>query len=295
MGEEYGFFIGCTIPLKLPHLEKAFRDVAGILDVKLKEMEGVSCCPEPVSLQSLNIDTWVALGARNLAIAEKMGVNIMTICSGCYETLKTVSVLLEEDEEYLGKVNGILNKIGYNYTGKTKVYHFVELFSQPEWLEKIKNLLIKPLDDLNLAVHYGCHLIRPSKIMRFDHPEKPVKIDIILEALGAKTVEFANKLECCGFCARLQEEIGMKLVEDKMTELCELEEEVDALIAVCPSCTTQYDRKEKIIARKTGKELDIPILYLAEVMAIALGIDLEELSLKKRSVKPNKLIEKLTT
>ncbi len=295
MGEEYGFFIGCTIPLKLPHLEKAFRDVAGILDVKLIEMEGVSCCPEPVSLQSLNIDTWVALGARNLAIAEKMGVNIIAICSGCYETLKTVSVLLEEDEEYLGKINGILQKIGYNYTGKTKVYHFVELFSQPEWLEKIKKLLIKPLDDLNLAVHYGCHLIRPSKIMQFDHPEKPEKIDIILEALGAKTVEFANKLECCGFCARLQEEIGMKLVEDKMTELCELEEDVDALIAVCPSCTTQYDRKEKIIARKTGKELDIPILYLAEVMAIALGIDLEDLSMNKRSVKPNKLIEKLTT
>ncbi len=292
MAEEYGFFIGCTIPLKLPHLEKAFRDVAGILDVKLKEMEGVSCCPEPVSLQSLNIDTWVALGARNLAIAEKMGVNIMTICSGCYETLKTVSVLLEEDEEYLGKINGILQKIGYNYTGKTKVYHFVELFSQPEWLEKIKKLLLKPLDDLNLAVHYGCHLIRPSKIMQFDHPEKPEKIDIILEALGAKTVEFANKLECCGFCARLQEEIGMKLVEDKMTELCELEEDVDALIAVCPSCTTQYDRKEKLIARKTGKELNIPVLYLAEVMAIALGIELE-LKIGK-SVKPNKLIEKLT-
>jgi len=295
MAEEYGFFIGCTIPLKLPHLEKAFRDVAGILDVKLKEMEGVSCCPEPVSLQSLNIDTWVALGARNLAIAEKMGVNIMTICSGCYETLKTVSVLLDEDEEYLKKINGIIQKIGYNYTGKTKVYHFVELFSQPEWLEKIKKLLIKPLDDLNLAVHYGCHLIRPSKIMRFDHPEKPEKIDIILEALGAKTVKFATKLECCGFCARLQAEIGEKLVEDKMTELCELEEDVDGLIAVCPACTTQLDRKEKIVARRTGKELDIPVLYLAEVMAIALGIQLEDLSLKNRSVKPTKLIEKLTT
>jgi len=295
MAEEYGFFIGCTIPLKLPHLEKAFRDVAGILDVKLIEMEGVSCCPEPVSLQSLNIDTWVALGARNLAIAEKMGVNIIAICSGCYETLKTVSVLLEEDEEYLGKINGILQKIGYNYTGKTKVYHFVELFSQPEWLEKIKKLLIKPLDDLNLAVHYGCHLIRPSKIMQFDHPEKPEKIDIILEALGAKTVEFANKLECCGFCARLQEEIGEKLVEDKMTELCEMDETIDALITVCPSCTTQLDRKEKIVARRTGKVLDIPVLYLAEVMAIALGIELEDLSLKKRSVQPNKLIEKLKT
>jgi len=292
---EYALYLGCTIPLKMPHLEKAFRDVAGILDVKLKEMEGVSCCPEPVSLQSLNIDTWITLGARNLSIAEKMGLNILTICSGCYETLKTVSVLLEEDEKYLEKINEILKKINHNYTGKTKVYHFVELFSQPEWLEKLKSLTVKPLGDLNLAVHYGCHLVRPSKIMQFDHPERPEKIDIILEALGANTVEFATKLECCGFCARLQEEIGDKLVEDKMTELCELEVEVDALIAVCPACTTQYDRKEKVIARKTGKELDIPVLYLAEIMAIALGVELEDLSLKQRSVKPNKLIEKLTT
>ena len=292
---EYALFLGCTIPLKLPHLEKAFRDVASILNVKLKEMEGVSCCPEPVSLQSLNIDTWMTLGARNLAIAEKMGLNIMTICSGCYETLKTVSVLLNEDEEYLAKINEILKKINYKYTGKTKVFHFVELFSQPEWLEKIKNILVKPLDDLNLAVHYGCHLIRPSKIMQFDHPEKPEKIDIILQALGAKTIEFATKLECCGYCARLQDEIGEKLVEDKMTELCELEEEVDALIAVCPACTTQYDRQEKIISRKSGKDLDIPVLYLAEIMAYALGVDLQDLSLKNRSVKPYKLINKLTT
>ncbi|MHA1883545.1 MAG: CoB--CoM heterodisulfide reductase iron-sulfur subunit B family protein [Promethearchaeota archaeon] len=293
--KELALYLGCTIPLKLPHLEKAFRDVASILDLKLKEMEGVSCCPEPVSLQSLNIDTWVTLGARNLAIAEKMGLDVLTICSGCYETLKTVSVLLEEDEEYLKKIDGILKKINYNYTGKTKVYHFVELFSQPEWLEKIEKILVKPLDDLNLAVHYGCHLVRPSKIMQFDHPERPEKIDLILKTLGAKTVEFANKLECCGFCARLQDEIGEKLVEDKMTELCELEEEVDALIAVCPACTTQYDRKERMIARKTGKELDIPILYLAEIMAIALGVDLQDLSLTNRSVRPKKLIDKLTT
>lgn len=292
---EYAMFLGCTIPLKLPHFEKAFRQVANILNVKLKEMEGVSCCPEPVAMQSLNIDTWMALGARNLSIAEKMGLDVLTICSGCYETLKTVSVLLEEDREYLEKINGILKKINHRYTGKTKVYHFVEIFAQPEWLNKIKNLVVKPLDDLNLAVHYGCHLVRPSKIMRFDHPERPEKIDIILETLGAKTIDFASKLECCGYCARLQDEIGEKLVEDKMTELCELEEDVDALIAVCPACVTQYDRKEKIISRRTGKDLDIPVLYLPEMMAIALGIELEDLSLKNRSVKPTKLIEKLTT
>ncbi len=292
---DFAMFLGCNIPLKQPNLEKAFRDICSILGINLKEMEGVSCCPEPVSLQSLNIDTWLTLGARNLAIAERMGLDVMTICSGCYETLKTVSVLLEEDPEHKAKINSILSKIKYEYKGDIKVWHMVELFSQPEWLDKIKQSLVKPLDDLTFAVHYGCHLVRPSKIMRFDHPEKPERIDVILKALGAKTIDFANKLECCGYCARLQDEIGEKLVEDKMTELCELEEDVDALIAVCPACVTQYDRKEKLIARKTGKELDLPVLYLPEIMAVALGVSLEDVNLKQRSVKPDKLIEKLTT
>jgi heterodisulfide reductase subunit B len=292
---KFALFLGCTIPLKNPHLEKAFREVASILGIELEEMKGVSCCPEPVSLQSLNVETWLTLGARNLAIAEKMGLDVITICSGCYETLKTVSVLLGEDKEHLKKINSVLKKINYEYKGTTKVYHFVEILSQPEWIEKIKSVTVKPLDDLNLAVHYGCHLIRPSKIMRFDHPERPEKIDIILEALGASTHNFATKLECCGYCARLQEEIGDKLVEEKLTELKGLEVEIDAMIAVCPACITQFDRKAKVISRKTDKELDIPILYLPEIMAIAFGVDMEELGLTNRSIRPTKLMEKLKT
>ena len=118
-------------------------------------------------------------------------------------------------------------------------------------------------------------------------------MDLILEALGANSVAFAAKLECCGFCARLNEDIGFKLVEDKMTELKDLETDVDAMVGVCPACVSQYDRKERLLSRKTGKELDIPVLYLAELMAIAFGIDTEKLSLNQRSVKPTKLIEKL--
>jgi heterodisulfide reductase subunit B len=290
---EFAIFLGCTIPLKFPHFEFAFREVASILNVQLKEMEGASCCPEPVSLQSLNVDTWLTLGARNLAIAEKMGLDVLTICSGCYETLKTVSVLLEEDKTHLEKVNSILKKIGYEYKGTSKVFHFVELFSREDMLEEIKKRIVKPLDDLNLAVHYGCHLIRPSKIMQLDDPERPYKMDEILEVLGAKSVAFASKLECCGYCARLNENIGLKLVEQKIDELKSLEDEVDALIAVCPACVSQYDRKEKILSRKTGKELDIPVLYLPELMALAFGIESERLNLTNRSIKADKLLAKL--
>lgn len=292
---EFALFLGCTIPLKLPHLEKAFRDVMDVLDIQMQEMDGASCCPEPVAMQSLNVDAWLTMGARNLALAEKMGLDVMTICSGCYETLKTVEVLLARDKEKLDMVNDILQEINYSYKGDTKVWHFVELFSQPKWLKKLKELVVRPLTEFSFAVHYGCHLIRPSEIMQFDDPERPEKIDIIMEALGANTVDFATKLECCGYCARLQDEIGEELVEEKMTELVTLDQEVDALIAVCPACITQYDRKERLLARKSERDLDIPVLYLPEIMAIALGIDIDQLDLKRRSIRPTKLIQKLQT
>jgi heterodisulfide reductase subunit B len=292
---EFALFLGCTIPLKFPHFELAFREVANILNISFKEMEGASCCPEPVSLQSLNVDTWLTLGARNLAIAEKMGLDVMTICSGCYETLKTVKVLLEEDKEQFDRVNKVLGKIGYEYKGTSDVLHFVELFSRDDMLEKIKQVLIRPLDDLNIAAHYGCHLIRPSKIMQFDDPERPETMDKILKILGANTVAFAAKLECCGYCARLNEDIGFELVEQKLVELKSLEKEVDAMVAVCPACVSQYDRKERLLSRDLDQDLDIPILYLPELLAVAFGVDIEKLDLRRRSVKPDKLMEKLKT
>ncbi|MGV9197456.1 MAG: CoB--CoM heterodisulfide reductase iron-sulfur subunit B family protein [Promethearchaeia archaeon] len=290
---EFALFLGCTIPLKMPHLEKAFREVMDVLGVNMQEMEGASCCPEPVAMQSLNMDAWLTMGARNLALAERMGLDVMTICSGCYETLKTVEVLLHEDKEKFDMVNEILGDINYEYKGTNKVWHFVELWSQPEWLETIGEKIVHPLDDFNFAIHYGCHLIRPSEIMQFDDPERPEKIDIIMNQLGANTIDFATKLECCGYCARLQDEIGEELVEEKMTELVMLEQEVDALIAVCPACITQYDRKERLLSRKSERNLDIPVLYLPEIMAIALGIDIDKLNLMRRSVRPTKLMEKL--
>lgn len=293
MNNEYALFLGCTIPLKFPHFEKAFREISEVLDIKYKEMEGASCCPDPVATQSLNVDTWLTIAARNLAIAEEMNLDIMTVCSGCYETLKTTKVLLERDKDAFARVNSVLNQIDIEYKGTSDVLHFVELFVQDEMMERIKEKIVKPLDDLNIAAHYGCHLIRPSEILQFDDPERPESMDKILDLLGAKTVAFASKLECCGYCARLNDDIGMKLVKEKIVDLKNLENMVDTMVAVCPACVSQYDRKERLLDRDTDVDMDIPVLYLPELMAIAFGIDIEKLDLTRRSVRPTKLLEKL--
>jgi heterodisulfide reductase subunit B len=293
MDYEYALFLGCTIPLKFPHFEKAFREISDVLGINYREMEGASCCPDPVATQSLNVDTWLTLAARNLAIAEEMGLDIMTVCSGCYETLKTTKVLLERDNDAFDRVNSVLNQINIDYKGTSDVLHFVELFVQDEMLNRIKENIVKPLDDLNIAAHYGCHLIRPSEILQFDDPERPESMDKILDTLGAQTIAFASKLECCGYCARLNEDIGMELVKDKIVDLKNLEGMVDTMVAVCPACVSQYDRKERLLDRDTEVDMDIPILYLPELMAIAFGIDTDKLDLKRRSVRPTKLLEKL--
>jgi heterodisulfide reductase subunit B len=295
MSKEFALFLGCTIPLKYPHFEKAFREISKILDINYKEMEGASCCPDPVATQSLNVDTWLTIAARNISIAEKMGLDIMTVCSGCFETLKTTKVLLEEDNEAFDRVNSVLNQINFNYEGSSDVLHFVELFVQEEMLKKIEEKIVRPLDDLNIAAHYGCHLIRPSKVLQFDDPERPESMDKILNVLKANTVAFASKLECCGYCARLNEDIGFKLVEEKMVDLKHLDQDVDVMVAVCPACVSQYDKKERILQRKTAEDLDIPILYLPELMALAFGVDTDKLDLRRRSVRPTKLLEKLKT
>lgn len=290
---DYAFFLGCTIPLRYPQLEAATRAVCNILGIGLKEIHGASCCPEPVAIQSLGIETWLTLGARNLALAEKMNLDVLTVCSGCFETLKTVHVMLGKDKKYFDMVNKILNKIGYEYKGTSKVYNIAEILSEDDIIQKIKNAVSLPLEGIRLASHSGCHLIRPSKILEFDNPERPELMDKILSALGTKVIQYSETVTCCGYCARLNEEIGDDLCEIKFTDL--EKNKVEALITVCPACTSQYDLHERKINRDREEKMEIPVIHLPEIMALAFGINpkSENMDIMKRAIRPRKLLEKL--
>jgi heterodisulfide reductase subunit B len=290
---DYAFFLGCTIPLRYPHLEAATRAVCETLKIGLKEIEGASCCPEPVAIQSLGIETWLTLGARNLCLAEKMGLDILTVCSGCYETLKTVRVMLEREPKHKDEINKVLKGIGYEYKGTSKVYHLTELLVEEEMMQKIKAAVSVPLEGIRLASHPGCHLIRPSKILEFDDPERPELMDTIIKLLGAEAVKYTENVTCCGFCARLNEQIGDDLCELKFEDL--EKNEIDAMITVCPACTNQYDIHERKINKDREEKLEIPVIHLPEIMALAFGINpkSENMDIMKRAIRPKKLLEKL--
>ena len=292
--KDFAIFLGCTIPIKNIEFERASRVVLEDLGFRLHDMKGAGCCPNPVAIQSLKSETWMALAARNIAIAEAMEMDIITLCAGCFETLREVNQMLKHNQKYREKTQEILSSSGVEYKGSVTVHHFASIFSDEEVLKRIEVLATTPLD-LSVAAHYGCHLIRPSMHMKFDDPERPESIDKILKAIGIKPLDYANKVECCGYCARLHEEIGQTLSERKVKELKSLE--ADCLAAVCPACSNQYENAQRKHNRAhPGSEtLDLPILYLTELIALAFGYSPKELGLKSKMIKPTNLIEKIST
>ena len=168
MSIEYASFLGCQIPLRLPSIEIASRKVFSKLGLKTVDLLGYSCCPEPVISRLLDKTAWLAISARNLAIAEELNLDLMTLCNGCYETLVETNEILRNEPEEMEKVNVILGRFGKRYNGGVEVKHVVEVLYEDVGFKKIMDNIVKP-QKMQVALHYGCHMYREpygEEIMR---------------------------------------------------------------------------------------------------------------------------------
>ena len=178
---KYAFFLGCIAPLRYPGVEKSTRVVCEKLGIELADLTDASCCPAPGVIRAFSRTTWLAAAARNLALAEQMGLPIMTICNGCFGSLFEAAHELNHNAEERAKVNEILAKIGMEYKGTTEVYHFAEVFYREVGVEKIKAACTKTLD-YGIAAFYGCHFLKPGDIKGIDDTEDPKILDELIEA-----------------------------------------------------------------------------------------------------------------
>lgn len=276
---EYGFFLGCIAPLRYPGIEKATRKVCEALDIGLVDLEGAACCPAPGVIRSFNKETWLVGAARNLALAEKQGVDIMTICNGCYGSLFDANHELQEDQEKLEKVNEALKEIGLEYSGGVKVRHFAELFARDVGFDAIKDKVSNQLD-YKVAVHYGCHFVKPSNIKKLDDPERPRMLDDLVEATGCESVWYKDKQMCCGAGGGVRSgvaDVALKMTEEKLKNVKAVN--ADFILDVCPFCHLQYDRGQDEL---TG--YDIPVVHLAQLYGMAFGLPKEDLGLEAHKV-----------
>jgi len=280
--DKFALFLGCIAPLRYPGIEKATRDVFKALGYNLKEMTGAGCCPAPGVIRSFNQATWLALAARNLAIAEKQGCDILTICNGCYGSLFDANHMLNEDPELMKKVNTILKEVGMHYEGKVQVRHFAEVLFNDLGIEKVKQKMTNPLN-LNVAAHYGCHFTRPSKLKHIDDPERPRMLDELIEWTGSKSVPYADKMMCCGAGGGVRSrdaKFALSFTETKLKNIKAAK--ADYIIDVCPFCHLQFDRSQRDLPG-----YDIPVIHLSQLYGLAMGLPKSSLGLEAHEVKVN--------
>ncbi len=268
---KYAFFLGCVMPMRYPGIESSTRVIMKELGFELVDIEEFSCCPAPGITRSLHSPTWLSVAAHNLVAAQEAKLDILTVCNGCYGSLDEAAHVLNHDDAKRDEINKILKKAGSKeYKGKTQVRHFAEVLHKELGPDAIAKKVKHSLDHLNIAIHYGCHFLKPSAVRNLDNPETPHLLEDLVEATGATSVEYRHKQMCCGAGGGVRAntpDVALKMTEEKLKYLDEVE--VDLILDVCPFCHLQYDRGQKDL----GREKQYPVLHLSQLYGLAFGMD----------------------
>jgi len=290
LSSKYLIFLGCAIPYRVSAFEISARRILHKLDVELVEMPEFNCCGLP--LDPVSHEMMLILAARNLALAEQQGLNIITLCPGCAGTLKKVNKILKEDKTLREQINGHLKESGLEFKGTVAAKHLMQVLIEDVGLEKVKSTVVKPLTMLKVAEHNGCHILRPKEYIGFDDPEDPQTLKILIEATGATCLDYMDETECCGApSVGVSDKIALQLARDKLNHVKIVDAE--ALITICPFCHIMYDTNELRIEKLFNEAYGIPILHYPQLLGLAMGLTPEELAFNELRVNASKLLKKV--
>ncbi len=272
MANRLPIFWGCTIGHRLPFVENATRRALETLGIEIVDVEGFSCCPDPLYARLLGEETTLALAGRNLALAAAAGPELLVECNGCYQTLARAVAELRHPGRR-ASVNARLAPADACYEGGVGVVHLLEVLKRLGE-ERIKERVVRPLEGLRLAAHYGCHALSPPALA-VDDVEAPAIMEKVLRALGAEPVAYGERLSCCGgSLSAFDEGASAQLLRRKMASLTAAG--ADAVVLTCPSCFLQFDLHAQLV----DDDLRRPVFHLAELMCLAFGVPAEELRFK---------------
>jgi len=288
---EFALFLGCTIPARLNQYESSSRAVLEKLGVGLVDIREFNCCGYP--LRNMGFKIFLLSSARNLALAEKKNLNVMTLCKCCYGSLKKADYLMKENASLKKEVNGILEKEDLKYEGRIEIKHLLSVLHKDVGIEGIKGKVGTPFQGLKIATHYGCHALRPSQIVGFDNPVAPSLFDQLVEVTGAESIEWPMKLECCGAPLwGINDQLSMDLTLKKLTD--GKISGADYVCAACPYCHIQFDKVQKMILSQRNMNHPLPSILYTQLLGLSMGIDRKALGLEMNEI-PISGIEELLT
>jgi len=287
---EYKMFEGCVIGNRIPFIEASSRKVFNKIGVQTSQAP-FACCPDPTGVKCFDNTAWLALGARNLCLAEAEGKDIISLCNGCANTLRGVKHQLKHDSNKMEVINKELSKIGKEYKGIIDVKHFVDVLKAN--LGAIKGVITKQMSNLKVAAHPGCHYMRPAEWMGdVDDPMRPENLKEIVAATGANVVDYDELALCCGNAVSgPYPEHGDAILKQKLDSIKKAG--ADVIVVNCPACFQRFDTSQRDLSKKYETEYNIPVLYITELLALAMGVSAEDIGMKNHRVRRNTAIENL--
>jgi succinate dehydrogenase / fumarate reductase cytochrome b subunit len=278
---KYALYTGCTARESTPELLKSTMAIANKLGIELVLLDEASCCGAS-HLQDFDDMLSLVLNARNICYAEKLGLTMVTICNTCQLNTSLTKDRLDNDPELKAKVNAKLAEVGLEYKGTSEVKHFLYALQDDYGYDKIAAQVTNPMSDVNIASFYGCHNIRPSHLQNKnnggENSYKPVSLDNLVKALGGNAVEYESKNKCCGFHVELQNPTTANKLS-AIAMLDAIDNNADMMVTPCPLCHLRMDVQQHNISKQAGREINIPVLHLPQMVGIALGISAKELGL----------------
>ena len=257
------YFPGCTLKTKAKDLDLYARRSAEALGIEMCEIENWQCCGGVFVSAKDEIASKLS-SVRALIAARDSGTPLVTVCSACHNIIKQTNAAMRTDEDFAKKVNLYMSQDktpSEPYHGETAVYHYLELLRDTVGFDKIKEAVRNPLTGKKIAAYYGCMLLRPNKVMRFDDPENPTLMENFIRAIGAEPVIYPQRNECCGGYVALED---AELAKKKSLSVSEGAKDhgAEMIVTACPLC------KYNLV--KSGSE--IPVIYFTELLAGALGV-----------------------
>jgi heterodisulfide reductase subunit B len=282
-----GLFLGCTVPVRNLNYEASARRVAATLGLVLVDNPEYGCCGYP--LKALGQEAALIIAARALAQAGR-GITLTPLCSACAGTLMEAAHVLDHDEARREAVQQRLTPLGLIYRPGVKVRHFARLLLEEVGLERISQKIVRPLTEFTFAPHYGCHFLKPGELSKgFDDPEDPVSLGRLIGATGAKAMGYRTLKDCCGGgVLGADENLAGRLAGGKLVELTQTG--ITAMVVVCPFCNVMFEGQQKVIAKKLETEIKVPVVYLTQVLGLAMGLSPDELGFNMNRIKPKELL-----
>jgi len=290
----YAYWPGCVAKGGCPELYESMARVAEVLELELIELHEASCTGFGV-LSEQNPELADTLNCRTFAMAEKLGLPLLNICSTCQGVMSAANYKVQNDPAYLARINASLAEEGLYYSGNVEVKNFLWALVEDIGLDALRKKVTRPLTDLWMAPFYGCYILRPSQQLGID-AEKPrdTYLEQVIEACGASPVDYYGKTKCCGFpIVTMNRRNSLSMAGDHLLEA--KGKGADAMVTPCPLCHLNLDSQQPAAADIKKQPIGLPVLHLPQLVGLALGLSPKELRLNRHVVSTEAIAVKAAT